>query len=471
MLERVAQIVSLIPHELALVAVSADGAEQRLSWRELHDGVIRAAHALRRAGVDHSSLVIVALPAGVAHVLATHGAWALGAMVLPVNPELTETERRDLLDAVDEACVVGAAPWANVTTEELTADLDDTPLPTAPHPPRSASATGGSTGKPRLVVLNRDWTFPAEGLPTAADRDAGLRLRQVSLVSMPLHHAGFGALHYCLALEHTVVLLAAFRPWLFVEKIREYAVNTLRTVPTAMRAVLDVPGLSPADFSSIEAFHHTAASCPESVKRGWLKLVPPEVLYEDYDSVERIGTLCIRGDEWLAHPGSVGRPRRCEVRVLDEDGNKVAPGEVGEVFMRWAATAQPTYLGEGPRLREADGFLSVGDLGYVDEDEYLYLVGRRSDVISVGGSKVYPQEVEEVLRSHPTVRDALVMSRAHDYLGQAVHAQVVLTPEMPVSHAELFEHCRRHLTMAKIPLTYEFVPQILQSAEGKVKRR
>jgi bile acid-coenzyme A ligase len=468
--ERIAHIAAQRPEADALIAVGADGAEQRVSWRELESGANRAARVLQRTGVDHRSLVAVSLPAGVAHVTATLGAWKLGAMVLPINPMSTDAEQRRLLAAAPDMCVVGEGARAALTPERLRDEADDSPLPFPTHPPRSAMATGGSTGKPRIVVLNRDWTFPMDGLPTAGDVEAGLRLRQVALVSMPLYHAGFGALHYCLALEHTVVLLEVFRPQLFVEAIRRYSVNCLRTVPAAMRAVLDVPGISPADFASIEAFHHTAASCPESVKRAWLELVRPAALYEDYDSVERIGTASIRGDEWLRHPGSVGRPRH-QVRILDESGAGLPPGRVGEVFMRSASSSQPVYIGGGPPLPEVDGFLSVGDLGYLDDQGYLYLVGRRSDVVTVGGTKVYAKEVEEVLLSHPAVRDALVLARPHDYLGQAVHAQVVIVPGRTVSQVELFKHCRGRLVMAKIPLTYEFVHQIARSAAGKVRRR
>ncbi len=113
--------------------------------------------------------------------------------------------------------------------------------------------------------------------------------------------------------------------------------------------------------------------------------------------VERLGSLTIRGDEWLRHPGSVGKPRNCEVAIFDDGGNEVAPGQVGEVFMRSSISRQPSYVGSGPLLRRIGDFLSVGDLGYLDSDGYLYLADRRSDVIIVGGANVYPQEVANVI--------------------------------------------------------------------------
>jgi len=467
--QRVAELADAHPDETAMVFVTATGDEHHYSWSEVEKKANGAARAMRQLGVTHESLVVIALPTSFAHVVTTIGAWKLGALVLPVDPGVTKSEQRELLALPGSPFVIADADWASISLVRLLDEPDQRPLLPPPGKPRSASATGGSTGKPRYVVL-REWTYPAKGLPTSDDTAAGLRLHQVSLSSLPLFHAGFGAMHYCLALAHKVVILETFRPELFVEAIRRHKVNTLRTVPAAMRAVLDVPGISAEDFASMEAFHHTAASCPEPVKRAWLHLVRPEALYEDYDSVERIGTVSIRGHDWLEHPGSVGRPTGCEVRILSEDGAWAPHGEIGEVFMRSGRSRQPTYVGEGPPLREIDGFFSLGDMGYLDEEGWLYLAGRRSDIISVGGAKVMPKEVEEVLLAHPAVSDVAVVPRSHEYLGQSVHALVVTAPGAHVGNLDLYHHCRSRLVMEKVPLTFDFVSRIPRSAAGKLRR-
>ncbi len=465
--DRIKILADSHPHAPAVIAVDVRGNERTFTWDELEAMANTVAATFRRLGVDQASVVVIALPTTVHHAIAALGAWKLGCLVVPIDPGLAGAEREQLISTLNEAVLVDDAWISGLDPDTLLQSRVRESI-TCKGTPRSASATGGSTGKPRIVVRNRDWTYGADELPSTNDLVGGLRLQQISLVASPFYHAGFVAFFHCLALDHTVVLLEKFQPRMFVDLIKRHRVNLLRTVPAVMRALLDIPGICPGDFSSIEAFHHGGAPCEESVKRRWLELLPPEVLYEDYGSVERLGSLTIRGDEWLRHPGSVGRPMNCEIAIFDDDGNEVPVGQVGEIFMRSSIARQPTYVGPGPLLRQISDFYSVGDLGYMDDEGYLYVADRRSNVIIVGGAKVYPQEVSNVISRFPGVRDVLVTRRPHAYLGHSVHAIVVSVPDLDVS--DLDRYCRSNLAAAKVPLSYKLVDRIPRNDAGKLQR-
>lgn len=471
--ERITRLAERHPDRLAVTVADADP-PQSLTWGELDRATDAAAGVLAAAGVGPGVLVGVRLPMGLDHVLATVAAWKLSATVLPLDPESTAREFAVLLETARPGVVVAARAEAEVTTvsaEELwsapPADVSRFPVGV----PRSAHATGGSTGRPRIILRRPDWVYPEDGFPSAGDRAVGLDVDQVQLAMIPLHHAGFTKLYHGLALAHTVVLVPKLKPARIPELIERYRVNYFIIVPSLMRRVLAVPGLREADVSSVTTVHQSSAGAPEELKHAWMEVFPPETLYEGYSSQERIGALWIRGDEWLRHPGSVGRPVDCEVRVYREDGSVAAAGEVGEVYLRSRFTQQPTYLGDGPALPERHGFMSLGDAGYLDEDGYLHIRGRRAEMINVGGVKVYPAEVEEVLRQHPGVSDVAVAARPHETLGQAVHAVVVpADPAAPPTTGDLRRHCQRLLSTAKMPLTYEFRDAIPHTDTGKLRR-
>lgn len=468
--QRVGQLATQHADAPAVVVVAPDGQETVLTWEKLETATNIAARLLADRGVSEADVVAVSLPTGLDHVVATIAAWKLGAVVLPLDPTASEQETAALLHAAGAGLVVGLRPGTLHPTHLRSSEVSSEPLPRR-GTPRSAHATGGSTGRPRIVLRNKPWVYSTAEIPSEEDRALGLDIGQVQLAMLPLHHTSFTKLHHGLVLDHMVILLLRFVPALVPRLIEKHRVNYLPIVPTMMRWILDVPNLSNFDLSSVTTVHHGAAACPQWVKRAWLELLGPEKVLEGYSSQERVGAVWIRGDEWLKHPGSVGRPVGCEVRILAEDGSWAAPGRVGEVFLRVPSIGQPSYLGQGQPLPERDGFLSLGDAGYLDNEGYLYLVGRRSEMINVGGVKVYPAEVEHVLSSHPAIFDAAVTGRQHADLGQSVHAMIVLRdPKRPPLVAELDEHCRRQLSLSKVPLSYEFVPRIPRTAADKLRR-
>jgi bile acid-coenzyme A ligase len=207
----------------------------------------------------------------------------------------------------------------------------------------------------------------------------------------------------------------------------------------------------------------------------WIDLIGPERLIEAYGSSEAIGSTRITGADWLRHPGSVGRaePAVCALRILDADLRDVPAGTIGEIFFHPANQTEPTYryIGSPPAKSTPDGFASVGDLGYVDEDGYLFIVDRRVDMIVSGGANVYPAEVEAALTEHPAVTDAAVIGLTDDEWGRRVHAIVeAADSKSPPTEAELSAWLRDRLSPYKLPKSYEIVGALPRDPSGKIRR-
>jgi bile acid-coenzyme A ligase len=468
--QRISELARLHPSKPAIIAVTPRRSEITLTWADLDRDSNMMARALAQRGIAEGSLVAITLPNDLEHVRSTIAAWKLGATVLPLDPQLTEHEWRQLIEHAHPGLVIGGRPDAVTPASLRTADVSADPLPSTAGP-RSVHCTGGSTGRPRIIVREKPWAYRRDELPSEGDRQIGLDVGQVQLSMVSLHHAGFTKLYHGLVLDHTIVLLTRFVPAEVLRLIEEYRVNYFVVVPAQMRFILESRALTSTDVSSITTVHQSSAACPEPVKRAWMEAFGPETLYEGYSSQERIGAVWIRGDEWLEHPGSVGRSTFTEFRIITETGADAPVGTVGTVYMRSPFSRQPTYVGEGPPLPEMDGFYSLDDLGFLDEEGYLHLVGRDNDMINVGGIKVYPTEVENVLHAHPEVAEAVVVSRPDDNLGQSVHAIIVPADwRNPPDPDDLAAYCRTALSPAKRPRSYEFRSIIQRNTAGKIQR-
>ena len=333
-------------------------------------------------------------------------------------------------------------------------------------------ATGASSGIPKISARPGPLRYDPALTPSLVIRQAGWRTGQRQLIAGPLYHAApFTAFLDALLDGNTVVLQPFFAPQWTVELVRRYAIEWLQLTPAHMREILRLPDLDPAAFASLRAMLHTAARCDAGTKRGWIGLLGPERVYELYGATEGVGVTLVRGDEWLARPGTVGRGFLTQIRILDDAGNPVPPGAVGTVFMRTPQRAgRSGYVGGQAIRTTPDGFATVGDHGRLDRDGYLYLEPRDHDTINVGGEKVDPDEVEAALRDHPAVADAVAVAVPHQALGSVVGAHVVLHPGASVRKAELAAHCGRRLAGYKIPKQFTFVDQVPRSAAGKVQR-
>ena len=298
-----------------------------------------------------------------------------------------------------------------------------------------------------------------------------LRPDDVQLVPGPLYHNG--PFLYCfrgLLCGQTVVLMRRFDAERALQLVQEHRVAFAMLVPTMMHRVWRLPERERYDVSSLRTVLHLGAPCPPWLKRAWLDWLGPDRVLELYAGTEGTGITLITGREWLDRPGSVGRPALgSSVRVLRPDGTDCAPGEVGEVFLRPEGGPGSTYRYVGaPPARAVDGFETLGDLGHLDADGYLFLADRSADLVLSGGSNVYPAEVEAALDSHPAVRSSAVVGLPDEDLGERVHALVDATS--PVTVIELQAWVAERLVRYKVPRTIELVDGPLRDDAGKVRR-
>jgi bile acid-coenzyme A ligase len=292
------------------------------------------------------------------------------------------------------------------------------------------------------------------------------------MVPVPLsHNTGFTSATIALLSGQHLVLMRRFQPQEFLRLIGEHRVNYLATVPTIMQRLLPVYQANPDayDLSSLRRLWHLAAPCPPNIKEAWIELLGREAVWELYGGTELQALTFISGTEWLGHRGSVGRVVAGEMKVLDDDGNECPPGVLGEIYMRPRPGSAPTYRYIGSTAKTRDGWDSLGDLGWFDEDGYLYLCDRRVDMFTVGGRNVYPAEIENALAEHPAVLSCLVVGVPHEDLGQVPHALVHSDADgLDVAGVQVF--VAERLADYKVPRSVEFVDTPLRDDAGKARR-
>ena len=474
---RVMMLAAEHPDKPAIIFIRhLDTHEEIITWQQLESRSNRTARLMAANGLDEKSLLVIGLPNCPENIYCTLAGWKLGALVLPLRAALPAWERDRVLEVGNPALVVG--DWENIpypclSHEDLKAadTFSDEGLPDRiPHPGR-AIASGGSTGRPKIIVDPRQWaTRPGENY---FGYGAGYRPGQHQLLAAPLYHnSPSGWAHSGLFDDQLLVMMERFDAAQVVELIEQYRIQFMFLSPTMMARIARLPQVSERDFSSIEAVYHTSAPCPEWVKHLWIELVGAEKVYEGYGSTEAIGAARIRGDDWLRHPGSVGRPHNTLIKILDPEGREMPVGEVGEIFSkRTYDTPTYFYIGSPPLPVTLDGYSSVGDLGWLDEDGYLYIADRRVDMIVTGGANVYPAEVEAALSEHPDISDLVVIGIPDSDWGRAVHA--VIQPrklEQPPTVEALDRFCRERLASYKIPKSYEFVVELPRNQMGKIRR-
>lgn len=458
------------------VVCEADGPgapTERRSRSELVARANRLARSFAARGVGPGDLVTIALPNGCAFFEAALAAWKIGATPNPVSARLPEAEQRAIIETASPALVLGASPAVCGERPLLPADFEPDPgieagpLPEIVSPHVRAMTSGGSTGRPKVIIdANPALCDPEQ--PENRMKPGG-RL----LAPGPLYHAGpFITSWQALLCGGTVHVQRRFDARRCLACIERERIDWVLFVPTMMQRIWKLPEAEREafDLSSLETVMSSGAASPPWLKRAWIDWLGPDVIWEAYGGSERIGGTLISGREWLAHPGSVGRPtagRR--VRILDEEGKERVTGEVGLVYFLPPGGAGSTYhyLGATGR-RTQDGWETLGDLGHLDEDGYLYLTDRETDMIVTGGANVYPAEVEAALDAFGPVRSSAVIGLPDEDLGQRVHA-LVDAPE-GFDEGELVTHLEKQLVRYKIPRSFEGVDEPLRDDAGKVRR-
>jgi bile acid-coenzyme A ligase len=477
---RIAMLAAEHPDTTAIVFVpeQADLPEERITWRDLDRRSNQVARLLAEHGVGQGSTVVVAAGNRPEHFYVAYGAWKLGALLLTLRAELPGPERDAILDVAQPAIVI--ADWTGARWPALSrADLaraqvrDDGPLPDRLPNPGKALASGGSTGRPKMIVKPGPWGMPLGAL-SAVFGPLGFAPRLTHLIISPVYHEiGFNSSHFGLFEDHTLVLMEHFDAARAGELIERYRVQITLLPPIMMQRMAALPDIRQRDLSSLLAITHAAAPCAPWLKRFWIELLGAEKVHELFGGTESNGYIYVRGDQWLQRPGTLGTPFYAEIRILDDEGAPLPPGQVGEIFMRNLLVQGPSFEYRGAVAAKAttDGFTSLGDLGWLDEDGYLYLADRRVDLIISGGANVYAAEVEMALTEHPDVDDVVVIGLPDAEWGKRVHA--IIQPRdaaNPPAEAALKAHVRERLAAYKSPKTYEFVPELPRTEAGKIRR-
>jgi bile acid-coenzyme A ligase len=477
---RIRQHAAERPDDVALVFIAADGARSEHTFAELDQRSERLAHLLVDRGVGPGQWVGVMLQNSSAHVVAALAVWKAGAAVITLRWDVPAWERDRLIAAVRPVMIIGVEDEDVGDIPVVSVSHADTPGAVEPLDERIpermiAIPSGGSTGASKAIVMPIPGCLP-EGAGFAAFYAMyGIPTVECQLVPGPLYHGSpFVMLHAGLFDGQQIILTERFKPAQIVEAISEHRPQYTLFVPTMMKRLLDVPGIGEVDWSCFHMILHGTAPCPAWLKRRWIDLVGPARLWETFASSELVGQTNVRGDEWLERPGTVGKPSATtEIRVLDKAGREVRPGDVGEIYLRVRGTTAPAfrYLGtDVPKVTD-DGFVSVGDLGSLDADGYLFPADRLNDLIISGGANIVPAEVEAAMSEHPDVVDVAVIGLPDDDLGQRAHAVVVVADPMNAPTIdELLAHARSLLAPYKVPRGIEIVDTLPRSDMFKIRR-
>jgi bile acid-coenzyme A ligase len=456
------------PHDPALTC-----GDTTLSWDEFDRRTNRLARAFAAMGVVADDLVTIALPNSTAFFESAFAVWKLGATPQPVSAKLPGRELEEIVELADSRLVVGVEPdrIPDRTCVPIgfapDDDLGDDTLPDATATFWKAPTSGGSTGRPKIILASTPGEFDPER--------AGFNVPHKSACVIPgvlYHNAPFSISAMSLVGGNHVINFPRFVPELVLDAVTEHRPKYLYLVPTMMARIWKLPDhvREAADMSSLDVAVHMAAPCPPWLKEEWIRWVGEDVLCELYAGTEVQAITWITGREWLDHHGSVGRPIVGQMKVVGDDGEDLPPGEIGEIYMLAADGPGSTYryLGADPKPLGDTDWESLGDLGWMDEDGYVYLADRRKDLILRGGANIYPAEVESAIDEHPAVRSCAVVGVPDDDLGQRVHA-IVDAPD-GVDEADLRAHLAERLVSYKCPSTFEFVTEPVRDDAGKVRR-
>lgn len=484
------------PDQTALVEGGA-----RLSYADLERRINRAAHAFLSMGVRPGDRVALMMKNCIPFVEATYGLFRIRASAVNVSYHLKPRELSYILDHSGSRALVFGAEQADVALEVRGA----VKTPADNFVPTSSIAGGLRTWDERLGLepdtrpdrhaqdgnsMNFVYTSGTTGAPKGAVRDMtktgmtiinrileGLPFRHADrhLVACPLYHSGAQAfLHLMSGLGAEIHLLEAFDAERALVMLQQDRIHNAFLVPTMAQRILNLPAdvLERHRPKDLNGLVFGAAPFPAELRKRVMTYFG-DVAYDFYGSTETGWVTLANPQDIRRHPDSVGKAiAGNEIKILDDDRNELPPGMVGELFVRNAMTIEHYHGDPEATARSRHGdFFSVGDLARVDGEGYVFLAGRKVDMVISGGVNLYPVEIEDVLRQHPGVEDCAVVGVPDDDWGEALVAYVVRRAEHPVSRAELIEHCARELARFKKPKDVRFIDQLPRNPTGKVLKR
>lgn len=487
-----------VPDEVALV----DDTRQR-TWAEVHSDLARAAGALLVVASGAGQRVSV-LGENVIETIEAHAAaLTVGVGTVATSRQLRTEELADqyadagivcaIAGPSSRAAVLAAADAAGTTTVVLHGEPADSDgvvswehwLASAPPVPEHAGQrpprpllvyTSGTTGRARGAEVRWTTSLPdtADGYIAAITGESAFPAGPHLVVGPLQHNAPLTSIRHLLA-GQPVVVLGRFDAEAVLRLIERHGVRSAVMVPTHLQRLLALPAdvRERYDVSSLALVSQTGSACPPDTKLAMIEWFGP-IFVESYGGSET-GTLCrIDSTEWLEHRGSVGRPRApYEAVVLDENNEPVPPGTVGVLGFRAPEGRGLRYHGDPEKTAKAyplPGVFTLGDVGYVDGDGYVYITDRIADMVVSGGVNLYPAESEKVLFAHPAIDQVAVIGVPNADLGEALRALVVPVGAEPDS-AQLEQFCRQHLAAYKVPREFEFRTELIYNAMGKLDKK
>lgn len=497
---RPAEHLSLLPDRAAVVMVPHG---EVVTYRQLDERSNRLAHLLRGRGLRRGDHIAILLENHPRYFEVIWAAFRSGLYVTPINSHLGGEEAGYVIEDCGARALVTSVRLAQLVADigpylarvETLLAVDghvdgferyEEALEIHPSTPIDDESDGawmlyssGTTGRPKGIktALRSDPPGTATGLELLLRGLYGIDQDSRYLCPAPLYHAA--PLGWSVAAQRmgcSVVVMERFDAEDALSAIDRYGITHAQFVPTHFIRMLKLPEESRRahDHSSLQVVVHAAAPCPVEVKRAMLQWWGP-IIYEYYAGSEGTGFCAAGPEEWMAHPGTVGKPILGTVHILEADGLEVERGETGQIWFESNLAFE--YHNDPAKTAAAfndRGWSTLGDIGYVDKDGFVFLTDRASDMIISGGVNIYPREVENLILTHPGVADVAVIGVPDDDLGEAVKAVVqpaVGTIGDVVLAADLIAYCRRNLAGFKCPRTIDFDNELPRLQTGKLLKR
>jgi long-chain acyl-CoA synthetase len=489
--------------EAPQIPAIVDSSGRSCARGELYATMNQISRGLRAANVDAGDVVAIVAPNCIEFLAVYMACTQIGAYVVPINWHLAKAEieyillsseakaifahervgrlvrgvlstgRFELRARVSLGNIEGFTPLEHFVASQSVAAIEK------PTQGRVLVYTSATTGRPKAIVLPLTDAASCLASTIRFNIASGLEPeREVHLCASMLYHTGpldFAAV--ALHMGHLVVLVEKWEPVQLLELIQSHRVTTALMVPTMFVRLLKLPleTRQACDTSSLKYVLHTAAPCPVDTKRQMLQWWGP-VIFDGYGASEGVGTVATAKD-WLERPGTVGRPvPGTKLRILDDSGDELPVGEVGTIYLTRYQGDRFEYKDDPEKTRAAyrGEFFTVGDIGYLDADGYLFICDRKIDMIISGGMNIYSAEIEQVLVQHRDVVDCAVFGVPDAIMGEVVHAAIQLAPgvaESPAVTLDIMAHLRGQLAAGKLPRRYEFVRTLPRDPNGKLFKR